>query len=407
MLIPVLPTTQGQANALARAAQVTDLRWTPLRDVPTYTKQDGKTVHAAGVEVTGLPYSSPEATDTFLLENLSIPTFLSAVSNPDSALYHRDLGGRRNSWTYFGVVCNSVARYALNIRRRFSTKRFMTVPGMRFIAPAGSYRPEDVQLCDVLWVHGQERSHVALITGILKDETGAIRQIEVSEGIRPHCVRVAYPLEEYFDRFRLFHLVRYTLVDQVPPAEPIAAPAPRSIGVDYGHRSNYLYGDTVVLSVFREGPQTISLTREGHAPETLEITGKLSLTPEPGSYTATDSVTGDTVAFRVCRPDITYRVEEGLLTVQAGSSDPHSRVLYLDLREEARANPDPATAEFPWRLTRVAALAQLVELTPQERQTGEFTRPIHPDARNLKVVYENDYGIWTHRMLPLFPREEG
>lgn len=402
MLIPVLPDTPGKANALARAAQVTDIRWTPLRDVPTYTKQAGKTVHPAGVEVTGLPYSSPEPTDTFILENISISTFLSAVSNPDSALYHRDLKGHRNSWTYFGVVCNSVARHALNIRRRFSTKRFMTVPGMRFIAPAGCYRPEDVQLCDVLWVHSAERSHVALITGIFTDETGQIREIEVSEGIRPHCVRISYPLEQYFEHFSLFHLLRYELLEQVPPPDPIQIPEPKSIGVDYGDRSNYLYGDHVVLSVFSPEPRKILLSQEGEADQTLEIRGSCTLQPEPGSYTATDPETGDQVRFRVCRPDIQYQITDGLLTVQAASSDPHSRVLYLDLREASKTAPEPSGQGSLWRDPRTAALAQLVELTQQERESGVFTRPIHPDARNLKVVYENDYGIWTHRILPLF-----
>ena len=64
MLKHTLPDTPGKSNVIARAVQLTDIRWTPVGDVPTYTVAAGKTVHKAFVEVTGLPYSSTEPTDT-------------------------------------------------------------------------------------------------------------------------------------------------------------------------------------------------------------------------------------------------------------------------------------------------------------------------------------------------------
>ena len=51
-------------------------------------------------------------------------------------------------------------------------------------------------------------------------------------------------------------------------------------------------------------------------------------------------------------------------------------------------------------------MAKIEELTEEERSSGIFTRPIHHDARNFKVVYENAYGIWTHTMPPLFQKVE-
>lgn len=410
MLTPVLPDSPGKANILARAAQATDIRWTPVRDVPTYTKATGKTVLPAGVEVTGLPYSSTEPTDKFICENLTFETFLSAVSNPDSALYTKDLNGHRNSWTSFGIVCNGVVRHALNIRRRYSTKRFLDVPGMRMIAPAGCYRPEDIQLGDVLRIHNSERSHVSMITGIFVDEAGAVKEIEISEGIRPHCTRRTFTLEDFYEKHQLkYDLLRYDYADQVPPPEEIRFPQPKSIGVDYGDRSNYLFGEDVVLSVFAEGAQQVSLSRDGVSCQALTITGKQTLQLEPGCYTATHSATGDSVSFRVIRPDIQYWIKDGMLTVHASSSDPDSRVLCMDLREASQAEvtvPDPLPEGYIWRSPKCASMAHLYELTEEERRSGVFTRPIHPDARNLKVVYENSYGIWTHTMLPLFKKIE-
>ena len=57
------PTTPAQEAALARAKQLTDFRWTPIRDVPTFHRNEGQTVLKAGEEVTGFPYSSTERMD--------------------------------------------------------------------------------------------------------------------------------------------------------------------------------------------------------------------------------------------------------------------------------------------------------------------------------------------------------
>ena len=406
MLFHTLPRTPGQANALARAAQLTDTRWTPLRDVPSFTRLGEKLWHKAGVEVTGLPYSSPEPTDSFLCENYSLSTFFTAVANPDSALYTKDLSGIRNSWTYFAVVCNGLVRYAFNIRRRYSTKRWLTIPGIRQVALPGEYTVEDLQLCDALYAYGQGRNHVAIITDILRDEEGAVRLVEVSEAIVPSCRRAVFTPEEYYEKYKLFGITRYDLLDSIPAPEPIRIPEKAStVSVDYGDNSNYFRGENVVLSVFAEGPQEVLLRCEDGPTECITVTGNISLSPQPGRYTAVHAATGESVHFCVCRPVIEYHVENGILHVNAQSTDPMSRVLCLDLREQSRTKmaPEdiPPLERGRLHAPNAAALAKILELTEKEKATGIFSRPIHPDAHNFKVVYENPYGIWTHTMLPL------
>ena len=51
------PATKAEEIVLARARMLTDFRWTPLRDIPTYTIQGGHAIIPAGKEVTGFPYS--------------------------------------------------------------------------------------------------------------------------------------------------------------------------------------------------------------------------------------------------------------------------------------------------------------------------------------------------------------
>ena len=82
MLISAKPNSKGKAAVLARSRQLTEFRWTPLRDIPVYTKATGKTVLCAGVEKQGMLYSSTEPNDKFITENVSFETFLRMIKIP-------------------------------------------------------------------------------------------------------------------------------------------------------------------------------------------------------------------------------------------------------------------------------------------------------------------------------------
>lgn len=408
MLISTKPDSKGKEAVLLRSRLLTEFRWTPLADIPVYSKTVGKTKLSAGEEQLGMLYSSPEPTDQFIYENVSFGTFLTIIANPDSALYHKDLNGHNNSWAYFGLVCNGLVRYAMNIRRRYSTKRWPTVPGMRKIADDACYTAEEIRLCDVLYAFGKGRSHVALITDILRDESGKICQIEVSEAIRPTCVRRQFDVDVFFETYKLFTLWRYDFVDSVPMPEesdslalegaPVALSA---VAIDHGNKSNYRVNEDVVISVFQEGRNTIEISNGSDVIETVVLTGpgKLVRTFDRGYYLVRHTKTGDTAEFSVTMPNISYRVENGILTVNADPCDPDSRILYMDFRERSK-HAGKASHEAHYNAS-CAPLSKLCELTEEEKQTGTFSRPIPDDAENFKVYFENCYGIWTHTMLSI------
>lgn len=413
MLTGTKPDSKGKEAALYRSRQLTEFRWTPVGDIPVYTKATGKTKLPAGQPQLGMLYSSPEPTDKFIFENISFETFLSVLANPDSALYNKDLNGSNNSWAYFGLVCNGLARYAFNIRRRFSTKRWPTVPGMRKIADDGAYTAEQIELCDVLYAHGKGRSHVAMVTDILRDETGEIRQIEVSEAVRPVCERKQYDLEVFFEKYKLFALWRYDFVDEVPMPDPKedlclkrGVPGLPVIAVDYGNKSNYRTYEDVVISAFTEGENEIQICRDGEMVETLVISGRGNVTRrfDRGYYTAKHVCTGESVEFCVAEPKIRHQVEDGKLTVWVDSCDAGSKILYMDFREKSSRGISYVMSTKDQKVcysTTCAALAKLEELTDEEKETGVFTREIPEDAVNFKIYFENKYGIWTHTMIPL------
>lgn len=413
MLTGTKPDSKGKEAALYRSRQLTEFRWTPVGDIPVYTKATGKTKLPAGQPQLGMLYSSPEPTDKFIFENISFETFLSVLANPDSALYNKDLNGSNNSWAYFGLVCNGLARYAFNIRRRFSTKRWPTVPGMRKVADDGAYTAEQIELCDVLYAHGKGRSHVAMVTDILRDETGEIRQIEVSEAVRPVCERKQYDLEVFFEKYKLFALWRYDFVDEVPMPDPKedlclkqGVPGLPVIAVDYGNKSNYRTYEDVVISAFTEGENEIQICRDGEMVETLVISGRGNVTRrfDRGYYTAKHVGTGESVEFCVAEPKIRHQVEDGKLTVWVDSCDAGSKILYMDFREKSSRGISYVMSTKDQKVcysTTCAALAKLEELTDEEKETGVFTREIPEDAANFKIYFENKYGILTHTMIAL------
>ena len=149
MYIHTEPKTRGEKTAIAKARQLTDFKWTPLRDIPTYTIKDGHAVIPAGKEVTGFPYSSTEATDKFITENVKFDTFLSTIPNPDSKLYQAGHGavGRCN----YGMVCNGFIRYVFGIPYRVNTHRWYLLDGMHMVFLKEKYTVEDLKLCDILY----------------------------------------------------------------------------------------------------------------------------------------------------------------------------------------------------------------------------------------------------------------
>ena len=413
MLISTKPDTAGKANVLARSAQLTEFKWTPVRNITTYTAKEGKTFLPAGVELTGHIYSSCEPNDKFICENTSFETLMTVIANPDSALYQKDLNGHHNSWPYFGVVCNGLARYAYGIERRFNTKRWPEVPGIRKISDPGQFKAEDICLCDSLLAFCDKRKHVALITDILRDEEGVIRQIEVSEAVRTTCKRGRYDVEEFFEKYKLFGLYRYDFVDQVPPVDPVqdaalkaGVPALPAIAVDYGNKSNYLAGEETVISVFAPGIHNVEIVRDGWPVERVTVNApeKIVRTLKKGYYTVRLMDSNESVEFAVNEGKLSYTVSGSEITVTADPCDPNSEIVYMDFREVTKSKlssaplQDASGSAVAFYNPVCASLSKVEELTDEEKRTGVITRPIPSDAANFRVYFKNKYGVWVHPM---------
>lgn len=393
-LFSTLPSTDAQRAVIQRSRQLTDFKWTPARDVPSYFK-GANIVLPEGREVCGFPYASTEGTDKFFTENVTFETFLSAIPNPQSKLYQP--GRAAYNACNYGIVCNGLARYALGIQRRVSTAKWLTIPGMRIVAQKGAYTFEDIMLCDVLYAYGEGRNHVSLITDILKTKDGKVIKIEVSEAVRPSCIRACYTQDEFNKKFALFSLCRYDFLESVPQLDEktddmlwnsgIEKSRPK-ISVDNGNKSNYLVGETVLFSVYSESPDKMLIYKDGELIESISV-GAVAIIPRNlgrGYYKATLENDGACVEFCVNKAKLAYTVTDNLITVTADPCDKESSIHYADFRQAGIG---------------CASLAKYEELTDEEKQSGVFTRPIPDGGENFKVYFENEYGVWTHPMIKI------
>lgn len=395
MLISNPPKTKAQEGVLKRARQLTDFKWIPIRDIPTYTRKEGHWLFPAGKELTGLPYSSVEVEDRFITENVSFESFLSAIANPHSKLYQ--VGHGEHGAPNFGVVCNGLVRYALGIPYRVSTKRFLTIPGMKLIAKFGAYTAQDIELFDVLYSFGNGVNHVELITDILRDETNEIVEIELSGATRPLCIRRRLSVSDLFEKFKGYDLCRYEYLESIPYDESVddllwnshLEKMPPRITVDNGNNSNYLVGEEVLLSVFSDSSDTVELFC-GETPLRTYQVGASAMIPlmlPRGYYTARLQASGESVSFCVNCAEVEHRVENGVITLSVEPCDPNSEIIYMDFREKGK---------------RAAPLASYEVLSEEERRSGRFSRAIPQDAEHYKIYYRNKYGVWTHPMKKIF-----
>ena len=393
-LISTQPRTEAEKAVIARARQLSGFTFTPLKDIPTViVSQPG--VFEAGKEYKGFPYSSTEENDKFLCENVSFETFLSALANPDSVLYTKDMYHSSNASTYYGIVCNGLVRYCLGINQRCNTQRWLDIPGMDVVANKGEYSVEDIKLGDVLHAYGEGSNHVAIITDILRDESGEIVKVEITEAIRSTCITHTFYVKDFYTKWAKYKLCRYRYLDTVPPFDEeqnkilfesgIEKQAPM-IAVDYGNKSNYFEGDETVISVFAEGKNTVQVIHDGQIIEEILTSGytKLVRKFEKGYYTVKLADTEYFTEFCVCKPEITHTVKDGVITINASSQDAESKIINMEFRGTGKT---------------IAGINTMIVLTEEEKESGVIVREIPEGAANYKISFENKYGIWTHSMI--------
>ena len=292
-----MPAHQGMQNALWNMEQLTNITYTPKAPVPQKVRD-----YPADVKHKGMVYSSTRIEQTYVPNNVSFHTFMTAVQNPNSYLYTVDLERdykNKNGKTYYGAVCSTACAHSLNIIPNYTTHQWAEIPGMEVLEQQDM---QQLELCDTIVGDG----HVAMITEILRDFFGRVVQVKVSEAAGSDVHSTKYTVSALLERFPLnvYTICRYGRLAEVTytPSEYVAVGEENAKNVTYdgiliprkGDMANWRAEETVILDIIKPGAFThFELYKDGELLEAriidpyisvIELTEAIYHTP--GQYKA-------------------------------------------------------------------------------------------------------------------------
>jgi len=387
------PQTPAESAVVKRARQLSEFTWTPKNVIPTRQSSVMKAFEP-GTEYKGIIYSSTLVNDKTVGNNVSFYTYMTALANPDSVIYTKQLSSMANADCFYGMVCNGLVRYALGIKEEFNVANIPTIPGMKKVGEAGKYTVDDIKICDVLLKIG---SHVAIVTDVLRDDDGNIVAIEICDETRPVARRTVFSVDYFYSGWgNSYDLYRYDYLQDVPLFDEeerkllfesnIDEILPM-IAVDYGDKSNYIVGEETVISVFAEGDNVVEIYKNGELLNETAVSGRAKFARKLGAgyYEVKLKGTDYSTQFCVTNPEVSYTVADGKVTITAKSNDEKSTLFYIEYRN---ANT--------W------AVKGISNLTEEEIKSGVITREIPTDYPvAFKVFFKNEYGIWTHLQIDI------
>lgn len=237
------PDNIGVLNCIKRARKLTDVRWTPLIDLPrlcsvtrdhSFESEYYEGIFKAGREYVGVPYGRAQTaigdygyTMGQVGLDISIDTFVTSVMNPGTLLNEESAYDHDNhESTAFGIVCSGLVSYALGLASFKPTAALPSISGMNYVDDLVNIDPETLRLCDVIL---QPSYHAALITDILRDENGSIIAVEISEATTSGAGdpslqgterggvarRVGMSVSDFLYWFQDYGLYRYSKLDKI------------------------------------------------------------------------------------------------------------------------------------------------------------------------------------------------
>lgn len=274
----------GVLDALCVTNQQCDVNWTTTANgMPRAS--DSVTIPIATI-TKGLPYSSPSVEDGYIGISISLYTFMSAVHNPHSVLYTEKSKGY-TGYAYYGTVCTSLVCASWGLPCLITTVAFPKWSEVEQVDFA------DLEIGDMILSGG----HAMMISGVIRDSSGAITSIRTSESRYNNCATNAY---QSFADFSSSHTgyrgYRYKHIDTVDsyvpspfmrffdePSAPITYP---DIMTCFGDKVTRKYGTDVVINVLNStGYSTIEVYKDGTKIDTKSSLSDFTITsPAVGAY---------------------------------------------------------------------------------------------------------------------------
>lgn len=228
------PDSFGALNAVKRARQLTDFKWSPAGDFARTFLYEGDTGEAAthvyyvgkfakGKEYCGVPYTARVR----LGIEASFDAFATSVANENSVQIVGSILIGEQQTSYYGVVCSDLVSYTMDIPGT-GTSKIPNVQGMTKIGSlygADKLALEQLKIADYL----VKPSHHCCIISDIAYENGNVTYIEISESTRygnanpsitdgPNggkCRRFALRAEDFYAFNSMYDVYRYGYIDKV------------------------------------------------------------------------------------------------------------------------------------------------------------------------------------------------
>lgn len=292
-LVGLLQRANGKFNVAARMRMLTDIEWKTLRKVPKQYRESGVLKYGSfeqNENLVGIPYGAQLRYEQWIGKCISFETFLSALKNPNSCMYDFSRVGtayRQSAW--YSVNCSKAVGWALNLANTYASGAFASDPNIRKVANAGEYAASDIQIGDII---EKTDTHTAIVTDLIYNTMGELSQIEVSEATTPLCRRKRWnlygTLNSFYEHFDGYYLLRYDLIDNVPPIdmEAMYPYISETLGLYLGNKSNYSTGDSIEITLLSKVSNTLNIRKNGVTIGTIDVTNydqSAICTYQPGS----------------------------------------------------------------------------------------------------------------------------
>ncbi len=391
------PKSRGAENALKRARQLAELHWTPIKPFPVIVS-DALTGGKSYVFLQpwrprrGVNYSGTRYDEKYLGTNVSIYTFMTALSNPDSVLYTRNLFGRSVfSAAIYGTVCSQFASYVFDLPFHIDCGQWPFLPGIREV-------PKDdidgLELCDVI---NDTLRHTAIVTGLGRNEKGEVREITVTESTTP-TIKVTNFTPSEFRHLWLercdYHILRFDekalervsytpepfcpLEGDPETPEPFINP---DIMPDHGDRANYTLGTEVAFYVPDGGFSEVAVFKGEGEIEVIPCAGsRASFTPsEPGYYAAAAR------GKKGVSEKVFFCVTDARITLE--------KAVYREGETVKPACSCTAKDRFVGWLLRTREFMKVWGYPSEDGSVPEAEAP-KPGRYAVSALYKNDYGTY-------------
>lgn len=260
------PTDIGVQNVRKRVEQFLKQSWKALHDVPKYDKG----YFDEGRVYTGIPYSFAAESDGIVGFNISLYTFITAISNPFSFIYTVDL--REEPFVeilpgpYYGVVCSSAVSYFLGMDFHYVTYLLDSCP---WLVRLPEQDPNQIRVGDVIW----KKNHVMLVYDIVRDSANHITRVTLAEGNIPLTKSLTLSFEDFQRRWEtdLYLIYCYTNIgetsydstaDDLYEVGDVMGEITSGICTARGDRVCFRKGDNVEINTIKKPRERVVLYKD-------------------------------------------------------------------------------------------------------------------------------------------------